>query len=120
MTPSSAKQKGRGFQQWVRDCILAVNPELEPDDVRSTSMGNQGEDVQLSPKARSFVPLAIECKSLARFAGYKYLEQAQSHSKGLEGPIPVVFVKQNRSAPMVMLDAEHFLHILRCGVIKGT
>ena len=37
--PQSAKAKGRRHQQWVRDKILALFPKLEPDDVRSTGMG---------------------------------------------------------------------------------
>ena len=54
--PASAKQKGRLMQQWVRDKILYWNPELRPDDVRSTSMGSGGEDIQLSTKAREMFP----------------------------------------------------------------
>jgi len=48
----SAKAKGRKLQQWVRNVILELIHTLEPDDVKSTSMGAGGEDVQLSPAAR--------------------------------------------------------------------
>ena len=51
-TASSSKAKGRLGQQEVRDKILKTFPELEPDDVRSTAMGQSGEDIQLSPRAR--------------------------------------------------------------------
>jgi len=61
MTPQSAKQKGRLLQQWVRDKLLEYAPELEPDDIKSTSMGAGGEDVQLSPAARKMYPYQIEC-----------------------------------------------------------
>ena len=63
---SSAKNKGRKLQQWTRDRILELVPTLEPDDVKSTSMGAGGEDVQLSPAARKSVPLTIECKTLLK------------------------------------------------------
>jgi len=105
---SSAKNKGRLLQNWVRDTICRVFP-LELDDVRSTSMGKGGEDIQLSPQARKLLPLSIECKSVARFAGYKYLDQAVSNSKGYQ---PIAVVKANRRSPIVLIDAEYFFSLL--------
>ena len=71
MKPQSAKQKGRLLQQKVRDGILKNYPQLEPDDVRSTSMGAGGTDVQLSPAAKRLFPYEIECKNLAKVSVYK-------------------------------------------------
>ena len=48
----TAKAKGRLGQNEIRDKILETFPDLEPDDVRSTTMGDTGEDIQLSPAAR--------------------------------------------------------------------
>jgi hypothetical protein len=111
MKPQSAKAKGRVFQQHVRDRILEYNPQLEFDDVKSTSMGAGGEDIQLSPAARKLVPLSIECKSRASFAFYKDLEQAQSNTKqGLE---PVLICKANRKKPVAIVDLEWFLKTVR-------
>ena len=62
MKAQSAKAKGRKLQQVVRDGVLKRFPSLEPDDVRSTSMGAGGEDVQLSPVARRLFPYQVECK----------------------------------------------------------
>jgi len=64
---SSAKAKGRRLQQKVRDLILETFSELEEDDVRSTSMGAGGEDVQLSPLARRKFPFSVECKNVEKF-----------------------------------------------------
>ena len=47
MKTSSAKAKGRRLQQKVRDLLLETFTELQPDDIRSTSMGVSGEDLQL-------------------------------------------------------------------------
>jgi len=101
---ASAKNKGRLLQQWVRDQILSRFPSLTIDDVRSTSMGAGGEDIQLSKAARDLFPYTVECKSNARIAVYKFYEQAQAHGKGE----PVVVIKQNRSKPLVIVDAEYF------------
>jgi hypothetical protein len=59
MKPRSAKAKGRRFQQEVRDALLSNFPFLEPDDIRSTSMGASGEDILLSPAARRVYPYSI-------------------------------------------------------------
>ncbi len=108
MKPSSAKQKGRVFQQRVRDNLLEVFPNLEPDDIKSTSMGAQGEDVQLSPVARKVIPYTIECKSRSRIAVYEWYDQAKGH-KDHE---PLVFIKANHKQPLVIMSAEHFIKIL--------
>ena len=94
----------------VRDLILAKF-SLEADDVRSTSMGAGGEDILLSPVARQRVPLSIECKSREKIAVYGYYEQAETTAKGRGEPC--VFIKQNRSKPLVIVDAEYFLETLR-------
>lgn len=106
MKPSSAKNKGRKLQQFVRDLILKMHPSLEPDDVKSTSMGAGGEDVQLSPAARRLCPVSIECKSRASFAFYKDLDQAISNAP--PGTEPMLVVKANHKKPVVIIDAEHF------------
>jgi hypothetical protein len=111
MKPSSAKSKGRNLQQWTRDQILNIfSKDLENDDVRSVSMGVSGEDLLLSPKARRFLPISLECKSRAAISVYGFYEQAKTNSKGYE---PVCVVKQNRSSPLVVVDAEYFFKLLR-------
>lgn len=89
--------------------LLANAPELEPDDVKSTSMGAGGEDVQLSPAARKVYPFNIECKSRAKMAVYQDYQQAMTHGKHE----PVVVVKQNMCKPLVVVDAEYFFKEFR-------
>lgn len=109
MRPSSAKNKGRILQQWVRDLILEINPELARDDVRSTSMGAGGEDVQLSSAARRLVPFQIECKNKNEVSVCNWYDQAREH-----GPHePLVVVKQNHGKPLVVVDAVTFFQLIR-------
>ena len=77
MRPQSAKAKGRRLQQIVRDSILSRFPVLTQDDVRSTSMGAGGEDVQLSSQARTLFPYSIECKNQERLNLWSSLDQAK-------------------------------------------
>lgn len=108
--PSSAKAKGRRHQQWVRDKILELFPKLEPDDVRSTSMGAGGEDVQLSPAARKLFPYSVECKALKSISVYKFMEQAQANCPDTAEPIAIV--KADRQRPLAVIDAEHFFTLI--------
>ena len=71
-------------------------------------MGAGGEDVQLSPAARKLAPINIECKNLAKIAVYNYYEQCKQHGKHE----PVVFIKQNHSKPLAIVDAEYFINLL--------
>lgn len=109
ITPASCKQKGRKLQQWVRDTMLKYAPELQPDDILSTSMGAGGEDCKLSPAARAIYPITIECKNRAKMAVYGDYEQAAGH-----GPHePVVVIKANFKKPLVVVDAEYFFKNFR-------
>lgn len=109
MKTSSAKAKGRNLQKYVRDTLLGTFA-LEPDDIRSTSMGSSGEDIQLSPAARELIPCSFECKSYARMSVYKIMEQAKSNCP--EGIEPIGVLKQNRSRPLAVMDFEYFVHLL--------
>lgn len=110
MLTSSAKAKGRNLQKHVVARILHYFPSLQPDDARSTSMGNGGEDVQLSPAARKLLPISVECKNRASFAIYKDFEQAKSNA-GKNAPVLVI--KQNRGVPLAVVDLEYLLTLLK-------
>ena len=109
MKTQSAKAKGRKLQQAVRDGILERFSTLEPDDVRSTGMGQSGEDVQLSPAARKLFPYSVECKNLAKIAVYNYYQQAETNCGKHE---PLVVIKQNRCRPLAVVDLEHFMKLI--------
>ena len=72
-------------------------------------MGASGEDIQLSPLARSLVCYTIECKNRKAIAVFKDYEQAKTHGQ-VE---PLVILKQNNSKPLALVDAEHFLDMLQ-------
>lgn len=110
--PQSAKQKGRKLQQTVRDAILDRFPSLHPDDVKSTSMGAGGEDVQLSPAARQLLPVTIECKAVAKIAACRFYDQAVEHAAKKAGCEPIVVMKENRGKPLVIVDMEYFLQLM--------
>jgi len=111
MKTASGKAKGRKLQQVVRDKILEAFPVLEPDDVKSTSMGAGGEDVQLSPAARKLMPYSIECKARASISVYAWYQQAKTNApKGME---PLLVIKQNYGKPLVVVDLDHYMELCK-------
>ena len=109
MKTSSAKAKGRRLQQKVRDLLLETFTELEPDDIRSTSMGVSGEDLQLSPAARKLIPFAIECKNQEKLNVWDSLKQAEENSGDYS---PVLIFKRNRSKTYAVLNVEKFIELI--------
>ena len=106
----AAKAKGRGGQNEIRDKLLETFPEFEPDDIKSTTMGDTGEDIQLSPAARKKIPITIELKR--RKSGmkmaYDYIEQASKHGKGE----PVVFFRADRKDWITMISIDHYMEVV--------
>mgnify|MGYP001187986544 FL=1 len=109
MKPRSAKNKGKRLQNKVRDLILEKFNQLEPDDVRSVTMGESGEDILLSPAARKLFPFSTECKNQEKLNIWSSLEQAETNSGN---HIPIVIFKRNRSKTYVALEFEKLLELL--------
>lgn len=111
MKTQSAKAKGRKLQQWVRDKIIHYFGKfgVDPEDVKSTSMGAGGEDIQLSPFARAMFPYSIECKSHKSMAVYKLYDQAVENKHRLAEPL--LIIKVNNRKPLAVVDAEWFIEL---------
>ena len=103
MKPKSSKAKGRVLQNLVRDKIVEVFPHFEVDiDIRSAIMGETGEDIKLSKKAREQFPFSVECKSLASVAVYRKMEEAPA--KCHKRATPQVVVTEDRKKTLAILD----------------
>ena len=109
MKPASSKNKGRILQKLVEKDLMELFPQLETGDVKSTSMGAPGEDVQLSPAARKLIPYQIECKNKATSQVHTYYDQAKSHGKHE----PVVVVKKDRAEVLAVISWEHFKTLIK-------
>ena len=109
MKPRSAKNKGKRLQNKVRDLILEKFDILEPDDVRSITMGDSGEDILLSPAARRLFPFSVECKNQEKLNIWSALEQAEENS-GKHSPL--VIFKRNRTKTYAVLEFNKLLELL--------
>jgi hypothetical protein len=110
MKTASCKAKGRTLQNKVRDLLLSIFPILEPDDIRSVSMGASGEDIQLSPAARKLFNFSIECKNTEKLNVWEAYKQASSNC--LENSSPLLIFKRNHANIMVCMEFESFLKII--------
>lgn len=105
------KAKGRYLQKILEGKLLGLFPKLKPDDVRSTPMGLNGEDILLSPAARKSIPVQFECKnySARSVPVYDFYDQAKAHGKHE----PVVVYKKPHKKPLAIVDLDHYLDLLK-------
>lgn len=118
MKPSSAKEKGRRFQQRVRDLFLAAASCLEPKDIRSVPMGVKGEDLWMSPKAEAIYPYSVECKNVEKLNIWEAIKQAREEARKWK-KIPLVAFTKNHEDTYVAIPIEHFLEILASSRTDG-
>ena len=111
MRPQSAKAKGRRLQQQVVQDLLAIFTHLTPDDIRSTSMGASGEDIQMSSIARKSIPFSFEAKNQERVNIWSSIEQAKTNTPA--GVETAVVFKKNNEEPHIVLKWKTFLKMLK-------
>jgi len=109
MKTQSAKAKGRNLQKWVVSKLIETF-DIHPEDIKSCSMGAGGEDVVMARAAREKFPFSVECKNVEKLNVWDAYEQAKANSSGYE---PIVVMKKNHKKPLVVLDAEHFIEIIK-------
>lgn len=107
----SAKAKGRRHQQDVCKKLLEVSHGLEPDDIRSASMGAPGEDILFSPAARRQFPFSIECKNVEKLSIWSCIDQSRANCP--DGATEMVVFTKNHENPFVALPFEKFLEIYK-------
>ena len=109
MKTAARKAKGRRLQQWFRD-LLIETLEVDPDDVRSVSMGAGGEDILMSKAARDRFPFSVECKNTERLNLWAAWDQV-NQNKGIYSPLLVV--KRNGSQPLIVIEADIFMELVK-------
>lgn len=112
MRPSSAKAKGREFQQEIAAMVseLLGLPWGYDECIAPREMGQSGVDIRLVGEAKKRFPWSVECKRSERINVPAWVEQARDNKKiGTEW---VLFARQNRRKAIAILDAEVFFKLL--------
>jgi len=107
----SVKAKGRKLQNFVRDMLRDVFPELHPDDIKSQTMGMTGEDIVLSPRARELIPFSFECKNVERLQIWSAIEQCELNKP--DSAAPAIVFKKNGKEPYIAIPLSVFCDILQ-------
>lgn len=109
---SSRKAKGRRLQQWVCKKISAITGyEWGPDKpISSRPMGQSGTDVRLESQVEYAFPFSTECKAQENMSVGAWVKQAKENQN--EGTDWLLFCKQSRKDPIVIMDAEAFFAII--------
>ena len=110
ITTRSAKNKGYSFQKKIAEKLREKFPTLDEQDIMSCPSSVNGEDILLSTTAQTLIPYSFECKARKKIAVYEWYDQAKGNSKGRE---PAVIIKKDRGKPLVIIDLEHFLEIMK-------
>ena len=110
MKTRSRKIKGKRLTNYVRDKILKAFPHLKKKDVMVPTDGQNGPDIILSRIAKKLCPYNWELKNQQKMATvYKWHRQASKNTK----LNPVVVCKMNTRDPLVILDLDHFMSLIR-------
>jgi hypothetical protein len=119
ITGKSAKQKARRAQQAVAAMIQEAFG-LEPEDVKSVTMGTSGQDIELSAKARGVWPFhAIEVTANLNASVWAKFAQARKHAeKQLSGKVPgngkpILIFKKNGTALFAMALFDDIISALQ-------
>ena len=112
MKTRSAKNKGKRLQNKVKELLVEkFKSSLEDGDFKSTTMGESGIDIQLSPAARKKFPWAVECKNQEAIGIWKCLKQAEDAAKD-ESLKPLLIFKRNRTKTYAVLEFDKLLELL--------
>ena len=110
MKQRSRKIKGRRLSKYVRKRILKAFPHLKGKDIIEATDGQNGPDLILSDVAKKLVPFNWEIKNQEKMATiYKWHRQASKNTK----EIPVVVCKMNTRDPLVILDFDTFIDLIK-------
>ena len=109
MKTQSRKAKGRRLQNQFMQ-LLIEKLDIDPEDIESRSMGAGGEDLIMSRAARNKFPYSVECKNQEKLNIWSAWEQANGN-KGIYEPL--VVIKKNGVRPLIVIDAENFLEMIK-------
>ena len=111
MKQKSRKAKGRKLQNFVRAKVLKAFRHLKKDDVICVENYKPGADIILSKVAKKLLPYSFECKNQEKMKTiYDFYNQAYKNSGKLE---PVLVMKMNTREPLVVIDFEHFIDLIK-------
>lgn len=109
MNTRSAKNKGNRLQNHVAD-LLGEYLGITIGDIKKTTAGVNGPDVEVADAILDHFPFSVECKNVEKVNVWAAYEQAVVNCKGPR--IPLAVIKRNRSKCLAIIEITDFLNIL--------
>jgi len=119
-TPASRKQKGKSFQNCLREDLIN-HLGINPDDILSTAMGQGGCDLYLSLAARSRFPYGVEAKRCESLSLPQWWRQC-TRNAAAERLTPLLVFRRNREDALAVMrwtDLLRLLELISRGEIRG-
>lgn len=108
--PINSRNKGASFE---RDIINALRDSLGVECKRNLEQWRSGgDDIDLPP-------YSIECKRRATIAMYEWWNQACKSAESAKR-IPILVIKADRKEPLVVMDLQEFMRLIREEVIPAS
>jgi len=113
---SSAKAKGREFQQWVgRQISIITGYKFGKDcPIESRPMGQSGVDVRMEERVLNMFPFSVECKRQENWSVPAWIEQAARNQ--LPNTDWLLFMRRSRTPAVVTMDALAFFRLIGSGI----
>ena len=117
ITPSSAKQKGKIFEDQIAEMLRSFLGMPETD-IKRARAGNRESDIQFSDEARRRFPYHIECKNSRTAqvpAWIRQMEADLAHHRKKGIPYRsgmVVFKEHGNKTPYALIRFDHLLRLL--------
>lgn len=111
--PSSAKAKGRAFQQMICAKISELTGfEWGADKpIESRPMGQNGTDVRMESQVLPLFPFSVECKCQESWSVPGWVAQAKVNV--VSGTDWLLFCKRSRQPPVVVMDVDVFFELMK-------
>jgi len=88
-----------------------IYTQLDPDDIKSQTMGMSGEDIVRSPAAKKACSFSFECKNTEVLQMWNAIEQCEGNNTDCGSPA-IVF-KKNGKQPYVAIPFSVFCDMLQ-------
>lgn len=111
MNTRSAKAKGNRLQNMVAE-MMEKYLGVGSGDIRKTTAGVNGPDVEVTDALIDRFPFSVECKNSERVNIWAAYEQACGNNGATHARIPMVVIKRNRSVPLACIELETFFILL--------
>ena len=118
MSMQDRQEKGQRLQRDTAKKIVELNPDLNPEDVKSCPPYKHGADIIFSDKAKKKLKIKIECKNYGRWKNvYAQREYGTKHD-GDEELVLIIHDEGGKTKegedrkPLAIIDRDYYFELI--------